>query len=424
VISKKASFWETIDFYDPPIICGCETWLNSNILNNEILPPSYKVYRNDRADGYGGVLIGVKTNILSDQIDPISHLEVCTVLLCQPKILLICAYRPPNADMSYQNRLCEYIITMARKYPDANVCCTGDFNLPDICWETQSTNGYRYPIEINKLALNMCEDCGFTQVVTFPTRAQNTLDLFFTTQPSLVEDCKWGQANLEGIREDILAFASVFTHENTVDTPVEELWCTLRDALLDVIDKHVPHKVKSEKNRKPWINHNLKRLRRKKQQSYNRARSTNLPAHWSHYRRLKKEMQKECRSSFNEYMSSIIHESYENGKNKKLFSYIKSLRKDYCGVDTLQKDGISFSENQDKANILNQYFSSVFTKDSDSNLPMLDSSPYPEIPQFEVTLPGVCKLLDRVRKLREIDIFKFTCKLLSCVGVGLIKKTL
>ena len=43
-------------------------------------------------------------------------------------------------------------------------------------------------------------------------------------------------------------------------------------------------------------------------------------------------------------MSNIIHESYENGKKKKLFSYIKSLCTDFCDVDTLQKDGILYSD--------------------------------------------------------------------------------
>ena len=45
-------------------------------------------------------------------------------------------------------------------------------------------------------------------------------------------------------------------------------------------------------------------------------------------------------------------------KMKKLFSYIKSLRADFCGVDTLQKDDVLYSDNETKANLLNQYFAS------------------------------------------------------------------
>ena len=60
-------FWELLDTHTPNIIIGCETWLTPNIFDNEIIPPSYKLYRTDRIDGYGGVLVGVRTNIISQQ---------------------------------------------------------------------------------------------------------------------------------------------------------------------------------------------------------------------------------------------------------------------------------------------------------------------------------------------------------------------
>ena len=48
LISKKASLGKLLTTYhDPQAICECESWLNCNILNNEILPLSYKLYRND-----------------------------------------------------------------------------------------------------------------------------------------------------------------------------------------------------------------------------------------------------------------------------------------------------------------------------------------------------------------------------------------
>ena len=55
-------------------------------------------------------------------------------------------------------------------------------------------------------------------------------------------------------------------------------------------------------------------VKKAKQRSYNKAKSTNSPAQWLHYKQLKKEMQKKCRNSYNQYMSNIIHESYENEK--------------------------------------------------------------------------------------------------------------
>ena len=102
IMNKKESLWELLDHQNPDICCVCETWLNSDILNNEILPTSYKLFRKDRADGYGGILIGVKCNIPSDLIDVTLETEVCTVLLQlsnHSKLIVICAYRPPYPDV-------------------------------------------------------------------------------------------------------------------------------------------------------------------------------------------------------------------------------------------------------------------------------------------------------------------------------------
>jgi len=59
VLSKKETLWETIDFYQPDFIAGCETWLNHTIYDSELLPDSYKVYHKDHTNGYGGVLVGI-----------------------------------------------------------------------------------------------------------------------------------------------------------------------------------------------------------------------------------------------------------------------------------------------------------------------------------------------------------------------------
>ena len=52
-----------LENHSPDIITGCETWLTSSILDNEVIPRNYKLYRKDRKDGYGGVLIGIKSNL-------------------------------------------------------------------------------------------------------------------------------------------------------------------------------------------------------------------------------------------------------------------------------------------------------------------------------------------------------------------------
>ena len=71
-------------------------------------------------------------------------------------------------------------------------------------------------------------------------------------------------------------------------------------------------------------------------------------------------MQTATRQTFNGYMHRMIHNSYQSGKKKQFYRYIKSLRSDRAGIPPLLKDNQTFTDSQDKANILNHYFCSVF----------------------------------------------------------------
>jgi hypothetical protein len=66
----------------------------------------------------------------------------------------------------------------------------GDFNLPDINWNNMTIEGSTYPNHINKSFIDIVQDLCMEQIVDFPTRLDNTLDLVFTTHRSLVNKCK------------------------------------------------------------------------------------------------------------------------------------------------------------------------------------------------------------------------------------------
>jgi hypothetical protein len=43
--------------------------------DSEVIPPSYTLYRNDRADGYGGILLAVKSDITSSEYRKSKNIE-------------------------------------------------------------------------------------------------------------------------------------------------------------------------------------------------------------------------------------------------------------------------------------------------------------------------------------------------------------
>ena len=69
------------------------------------------------------------------------------------------------------------------------------------------------------------------------------------------------------------------------------------------------------------------------------------------------------------------------------------MRKNQVSINTLQVDGESYSDSCSKANILNNYFSYVFTKDEQSPHPDINSTPVPSIPPITVEVDGVYNLL-------------------------------
>ena len=73
---------------------------------------------------------------------------------------------------------------------NGNIWIAGDFNLPDIDWKSMSVATSIYPTRLNKFLLDTIQELDLEQVVNFPTRQDNILDLVLTSHPSLVNRCK------------------------------------------------------------------------------------------------------------------------------------------------------------------------------------------------------------------------------------------
>ena len=65
----------------------------------------------------------------------------------------------------------------------------GGFNLPDIHWEVKPINNYQYPKQPKERFVDLADNCSMEQVVNFPIRKQNTLDLLITNRPSFIKKC-------------------------------------------------------------------------------------------------------------------------------------------------------------------------------------------------------------------------------------------
>ena len=214
----------------------------------------------------------------------------------------------------------------------------GDFNLPDIDWKnkTHQVTGNYYNKSISEMFLDTINNQGLSQLVNFPTRLDNTLDLFLTNRPSLTTKCAplpgisehdmvlittmveaarrkptrrkillWSKADLYTIRSDMKEFGRTYTTISR-STPIDELWATFREKMADIITKHVPSKTASTRFSQPWITSKIKSMSRKRQRQHNKAKTYGRQEDWENFRATQKKIQEECRNALNSYITDTI----------------------------------------------------------------------------------------------------------------------
>ena len=102
MLTKKEELLNLLSTTQPDIILGTETWLNPNINNSELFHPTYNVYRRDRDDGHGGVLIAVNCSLLSNELQTGSTAEAVLVSITTSKknepLIVGSIYRTPSKN--------------------------------------------------------------------------------------------------------------------------------------------------------------------------------------------------------------------------------------------------------------------------------------------------------------------------------------
>ena len=172
-------------------------------------------------------------------------------------------YRPPSNNIEYSSNLCSAINNLATSYPNCTIWIAGDVNLPGICWKNNTVVNHRYSLRINNDFISCINDSGLEQMVNFPTRGDNILDIFLSNRPSLVNRIQclpgfsdhdmvlidsdvvakrnkpvkreirlWKKSNEEGIRQDLQSFSEQFINEWSIKTPIEDLWKSFKDKII------------------------------------------------------------------------------------------------------------------------------------------------------------------------------------------------
>jgi hypothetical protein len=397
------------------------------------------------------VLLAVSSCFLVDEAPELSiddSLEIIWVklqLVGRKQLYFGSFYRPPNNDTDYLDLLQQ---SLAKIPPSATVILGGDFNCKDIDWKS---NQIPLGPSINnrpsqQYILDITTGAGLHQLVDFPTRESSTLDLLFSNCPALISNTTslapignsdhsvvsfhlnlkasekkttprpiflFKKGNGERISADLLDLESRVTSLIEDNININEVWDTFKVSIQNTMAKNIPTKLIRPPSGYPWITQKIKQMLRKKERLFRRAQKTKDPLHKLAFTNFRKLTQKTVRNAYWSYLSNLFSpldladpsENYgitRQNNTKNFWTYIKNLKRECSGIPSLEVNSQPITSPKEKAEALNNQFTSVFTSEPPGPIPNLPNSTFPRMLDFTTTPDGIEKLLNKIDPRKAI----------------------
>ncbi len=351
------------------------------------------------------------------------------------KLLVGCIYRSPNSDIINDVKVLSSLKKICSRKEYSHLLICGDFNFPDINWiedltpENQQSPGFHFR--------ECIRDCYLSQHVKEPThrRAEqtpSTLDLVFTNEENMVEGLTV-EAPLGKSHHAVLVFTYVcYTKPKSHDFPkplyskgnydkfaiwlksfdwdkdfegrdCEYCWKLFANRMAEGIRKFIPHKTANygKPGRPLWMNALALEKVRKKTEAYKRYLNTREGRDFQQYARARNQARWESRKAKRSFEKQLARESKSNPKA--FYNYVNGKLKTRAGVANLEtKDGKATCD-QTKAEVLNNFFTSVFTREMLSNIPILDMLDKINTPLEKILITDelVKKKLDKLKPTKS-----------------------
>jgi len=398
IINKREELEMYVLEENPDVIGITETWATASINDSELSIDGYTIIRKDRIIGIktrgGGVLLYIKNclNVVvreefsDDDFD--AECIWCEIEIGGEKTLVGLCYRPPDSTKTQDE-------TLYRNFCKVNkekVLIMGDFNFPELNWAKPESLDGSHPF------LKCINNCFLIQCVESSTREKNVLDLVFTSEENMIENLTvgepFGTSDHQIIRWTFVACKPNFDQTEKFKTldyfkvdynkireeaklinwdeivtgkDVATDYIGFKLAMESMIDKWVPFK-KAKNGKCKWANNAVKKSRRAKIKAWEKYKNDKNDKNLERYKRKLKRSRYCIRSAKRSYETKLS----ENVKNdsKSFYALVRSKQRTKDKVGPL-KDGLGkdIADDEEAANLLNKYFSSVFTKEDCSNIP-------------------------------------------------------
>ena len=185
-------------------------------------------------------------------------------------------------------------------------------------------------------------------------------------------------------------------HQN--ERNIEENWNSIKSKLEEIKDKFIPLKRKT-RGKCSWSTRETKKCRRAKVKAWNKFRKLGNEDAYQKYKIKLNKATAANKNAQRNFEKKLATDNKDNSKS--FFAYVRSKQRTRDKVGPLKdKLGKIIVDDQQGADLLNEYFCSVFTKENLENIPQPDL-------KFKGTEKE--KLLDLV--ISEDDVLKKLAKL-------------
>ena len=404
--------------------------LSTKISQVELNLEGYYFYGSEVKDNSRGVIIYIRNDIISypcSEVDDIHFLESawCVIKVGKnDRLLLGGIYRSSSGtDENNENllQLLNFVMSLNCKY----VMVLGDFNYPEISWDTWNTNRN---VNHNSFKFLEClRDNYLYQLIEKPTRvregqAQNVLDLLITNKDDWVSnieyldqlgasdhvqlmikcDCSLQRTNINVSKRQYYKGNYTKAREDFMlvdwskldSLEVQDSFDFICEEIKTCTENNVPvFKKNNYTIKKPkWMDKHCVIAVRKKYKAWQLYLHSRTRRNYHHYCICRNQATKAVRFARKRYEKGVADLVKENPKA--FWSYVNSKTRMRSGISDLKdENGTMCSGDADKANILNNFFASVFTKEGDSAIKDITPKTLDSLHEINVGIDKVKKLL-------------------------------
>ena len=408
----------------PQMASIVETAIQSNPLSERYCPdeilliPGYQMFRQDNEnDIKGGILIYIRDDILVSENKILNNLSAdlkesrwLELEVSGNKMILGTIYIKGHSG-AFNNKLVNQVIHKASLLYEKVLIC-GDLNYPGINWKTFEVDSG--PFSSPAQFLHCINDNYLQQHVTKITRVRgkhkpSLIDLIITENSQtlfgdVIHDCPIAKSDhyvlkwkyLVGVGETIATenkelpkklnvnkgnykelndlLTDVNWEQEFKDKSIEECVDIFHTISKSHIEKCVPLKRTSKrKDKPPWMDKAARKQIKSKTCAWNRYLQSKTYQKYLDYVKCRNKTTKSLKKAKKEFERKLAADCKKNPKS--FYRYANFKSKAHKKIIRLKnKNGFIAMSDAENANILNNFFSSVFTREDDSPELILNSS--------------------------------------------------